>query len=156
MELFTFSPIVFTLRLALMLSPNWFPRFMLGPIVGLLACTFLKKGIVRLRAVKFFLHFFMLNIALCSNIFCRFGTSFVVTAYFTSKATFVQMFKCFHPAGSRLGKVNQALIWESLLRRAPMMCANVYFSKRENKGIPIFKVLLKKMTTLEMFCRSSG
>ena len=102
LELFTFSPIVFTLRLALMLSPNWFPRFMLGPIVGLLACTFLKKGIVRLRAVKFFLHFFMLNIALCSNIFCRFGTSFVVTAYFTSKATFVQMFKCFHPAGSNV------------------------------------------------------
>ena len=144
LELFTFSPIVFTLRLALMLSPNWFPRFMLGPIVGLLACTFLKKGIVRLRAVKVFFTLFMLNIALSSNISCRFGTSFVVTAYFTSKATFVQMFKCFHPAGSRPGKVNQALIWDALLRRAPLMWANVYFSKRENKGIPILKFFSRR------------
>ena len=115
-----------------------------------------EEGHRKVEGGEVFFTLFMLNIALCSNISCRFGTSFVVTAYFTSKATFVQMFKCFHPAGWRPGKVNQALIWESLLRRAPLMCANVYFSIRENKGIPIFKVLLKKMTTLEMFCRSSG
>ena len=89
-----------TLRLALMLSPNWLPSwFILGPIVGLLAWTFLKEGIVRMRAMEMFLltFFYAKHRALIS---LAVETS-LVTAYFTSKATFVQMFKCFQQDGSQ-------------------------------------------------------
>ena len=89
-----------TLRLALMLSPNWLPSwFIFGPIVGLLAWTFLKEGIVRTRAVEMFLltFFYAKHRALIS---LAVGTS-LVTAYFTSKATFVQMFKCFQQYGGQ-------------------------------------------------------
>ena len=85
-----------TLRLALMLSPNWLPMFMLGPIVGLLAWTFLEERIVRTRAVEMFPTFYAKHRSLVS---LAVETS-RVTAYFTSKATFVQMFKCFEQYGA--------------------------------------------------------
>ena len=107
-----------TLRLALMLSPNWLPMFMLGPIVGLLAWTFLERGLSGRGRWKCFRHFYAKH--RCPLISLAVGTS-RVTAYFTSKATFVQMLKCFEQdEAGQAELIKQFNLRERLLRRAPV------------------------------------